>query len=79
MKNENPDDKSTGWKKKFTKDFKNDGYTCEVWQKKNQEGGVDWIQFKATMKDVDPTKIIEYYRNPPLEKMKMIKEMYVIE
>jgi hypothetical protein len=31
MKNENPDDKSTGWKKKFTKDFKNDGYTCEVW------------------------------------------------
>jgi len=31
------------------------------------------------MKDIDPKNILEYYRNPPMEKMKMIKEMFVIE
>ena len=29
--------------------------------------------------NIDPKRIIEYYRNPPLEKMKMIKEMRLIE
>lgn len=31
------------------------------------------------MENIDPNNILEYYRNPPLEKTKMIKEMRIIE
>jgi hypothetical protein len=77
--NQNPDDAANGWKLKVKKEFGKDGYNLKLWQKKNAAGGVDWIRLSSTMKDIPRDGIMNYYRNPPIEKMKMIKEMRVIE
>jgi hypothetical protein len=75
-----PDDKKSGWVRKINKDFKKDGYTCKLWQKKNPEKGKsDWIRFETDMMNIDPKSILNYYRNPPKTANSPIKDMRVLE
>jgi len=69
--------KENGWKQKINmKDYKND-YKCTMHQRKNPASGVDLIRVHCFFKGVQCEHIVDYFMNPPPNKM--IKEFKDLE
>ena len=72
-------DPHSGWKYKVGQKTFKDGMRCEFYQRKQLNNPNDMIRVEASYIGISKEDIRDYWFNPPVHKMKSLKDFRVVE